>query len=282
MGSMDSKLVMVTGASSGIGYYTALEIARMAASVILVGRNDSACQAAVKSIQQETGNGSISYLLADLSSQAQVRAMAAKFLSQHDHLDVLVNNAGVSLLRRKLTVDGLEMTFAVNHLAHFLLTNLLLEALKHSRSARVVTVSSGAHHNEHLDFDDLQLAHFYNPWKAYSRSKLANILFAYELARRMVGTYITSNAMTPGMVATDMWKKVDRWIGPLVFAAIKHRAQTPDLGAQTSIYLATSPEVEGITGQYYAYQHPIRSSEASYDVEIARRLWEVSTNLVGL
>jgi len=211
-----------------------------------------------------------------------VRAIASRFNEQFDHLDVLVNNAGVSLLTRKLSVDGFEMTFAVNHLAHFLLTNLLLDALRASPSARVVTVSSGNHFSEHLNFDDLQLRHFYTPVTAYGRSKLANILFAYELARRMSGAHITSNALTPGMVATGIWKKVNRWIGPLIYPIVQRMGQTPLQGAQTSIYLATSPEVEGVTGQYYANKRPIKSSPVSYDQDTARRLWDVSAQLVGL
>jgi retinol dehydrogenase-14 len=279
---MDHKIVLVTGSTDGIGYQTALELARRHATVVVNGKDEARCQAAVQSIRRLTENESPSYLLADLSSQAQVRAMVEKFLDQHDRLDVLVNNAGISLLRRRLSVDGLEMTFAVNHLAHFLLTNLLLEALKRSPSARVIMVSSGAHYGQHLDFDDLQLAHFYTPIKAYGRSKLANILFAYELARRLEGTHVTSNALTPGMVATEIWRKVNRLLGPLIYTMIKRRAQTPAQGAQTSIYLAISHEVEGVSGKYYAYQHPVRSSDASYDLSTARRLWDVSAQLVAL
>ncbi len=280
--SMDGKLVIVTGATGGIGFYTAQEIARMGAAVILVGRNEAKCLASVPAIQQDTGNPSISYLLADLSSQTQIRTLAQKFLDQYDHLDVLVNNAGVAFLRRHLSEDGLEMTLAVNHLAYFLLTNLLLDALRASPTARVVNVSSGSHYNEHLDFSDLQLTRYYNPLKAYGRSKLANILFTYELARRLSGTHITSNALTPGRVATDIWKKVNRWLTPLINPIIQRIGQTPLQGAQTSIYLATSPEVEGITGLYYANKQPVRTSPASYNVESAQQLWEVSAKLVGL
>ena len=279
---MDGKLCMVTGATAGIGYYTALEIARMGASVIIIGRDQAKCISSVKMIMEDTGNQSVKYLVADLSSQAQIRAASKSFYEQHEHLDVLVNNAGAFFLRRKLSVDGIEMTWAVNHLAYFLLTNLLTDALKASRSARVVNVSSGSHYNEHLDFSDLQLTKFYNPMQAYGRSKLANILFTYEFARRMAGTGITSNALTPGRVATDIWKKVNRWLTPLINPVMQRIGQTPLEGAQTSIYLATSPDVDGITGKYYADKRPVRSSTVSYDLDAAQRLWEISSQMVGL
>lgn len=282
MSIMSEKLCMVTGATAGIGYYTALEIARMGASVIIIGRNQAKCITSVEMIQENTGNCSVEYLLADLSSQAQIRSAVKTFYEQHDHLDILVNNAGAFFLRRKLSVDGIEMTLAVNHLAYFLLTNLLINALKASPSARVVNVSSGSHTNEHLDFNNLQLTRFYNPMQAYGRSKLANVLFTYELARRMASTGITSNALTPGMVATDIWKKVNRWLTPLINPVMQRIGQTPLEGAQTSIYLATSPEVEGVSGKYYADKRPVRSSSVSYDPDAAQRLWEISSQLVGL
>lgn len=282
MDSMDGKLVLVTGATSGIGYWTAMEIARMGAQVIIHGRNESKCIKSVEAIRAETGNTNLSYLLAEFSSQAQICDMASTFYKHHNHLDVLVNNAGAAFLFRRLSVDRIEMTFAVNHLAYFLLTNLLLPALQASPSARVVSVSSGGHNGERLEFDNLQLSHSYNPWSAYGRSKLANILFAYELARRMAGTKVTSNALTPGMVATDIWKKVNRFITPFIYPVVKRMGQTPLQGAQTSIYLATSSEVEGVTGKYFANMHQAQSSPASYDIEAARKLWEISARLVHL
>ena len=282
MGIMDGKVCMVTGATSGIGFYTALEIARMGGSVIIVGRDPTKCIASVDTIKNTSGNQSVEYLLADLSSQAQVQAIAREFYAYHDHLDVLVNNAGGFFLRRKLSEDGIEMTFALNHLAYFLLTILLLDALKASLSARVINVSSGSHLHKHLDFNDLQLAKFYNPVQAYGRSKLANILFTYEFANRMTDTHITANAMTPGMVATDIWKKVNRWLTPMIYPVLQRIGQTPLEGAQTCIYLATSPDVEGVTGKYYAYLHPIQSGLNTYDVTTAQRLWQMSLELVGL
>jgi NAD(P)-dependent dehydrogenase (short-subunit alcohol dehydrogenase family) len=282
MGIMDGKLCMVTGATAGIGYYTALEIAKMGASVIIIGRNQEKCISAVQNIIEQSMNFSVEYLEADLSSQAQIRSIANTFYEHHDHLDVLVNNAGGVFLQRRLSVDGIEMTFALNHLAYFLLTDLMIGALKASQSARVVNVSSGSHLHEHLDFNDLQLTRFYNPIKAYGRSKLANILFTYELSRRMMGTHITANGLTPGIVATDIWKKVNRYLTPLINPVIQHIAQAPLEGAQTSIYLATSPDVNGVTGKYFANQHPINSDPYTYDVRLAQQLWQRSLELVGM
>jgi NAD(P)-dependent dehydrogenase (short-subunit alcohol dehydrogenase family) len=282
MGSMDGKLCMVTGGTAGIGYYTALEIAKMGASVIIVGRNHTKCLASVQSIKGESGNNLVDYLEADLSSQADIRKITNLYYASHDHLDVLVNNAGGFFLHRKKSIDGIEMTFALNHLAYFLLTILLLDALKAGSSARVVNVSSGSHLHQHLDFNDLKLTRFYNPVKAYGRSKLANILFSYELARRLEGTQVTSNALTPGMVATEIWIKGDRWMTYLVNPVIKRLAQTSFEGAQTSIYLAASPEVDGITGKYFANMQPIKSDPTTYDTNAAQMLWQKSLELVGV
>jgi NAD(P)-dependent dehydrogenase (short-subunit alcohol dehydrogenase family) len=282
VGTMEGKICLVTGGTAGIGYYTALEIARMGATLIIIGRDRQKCISAVEAMRSETGNPAVDYLLADLASQVEIRAVAEQFLARHAHLDVLVNNAGAFFLRRKLSVDGIEMTLAVNHLAYFLLTNLLLEALQASPSARVVNVSSGSHVHAQLDLNDLQMRKFYNPLNAYARSKLANILFSYELARRMAGTHVTSNALSPGMVATEIWKKVNPWLTPLIYPLIRLIGQAPLQGAQTGIYLATFPEVEGVTGKYYADKRSIRSSPASYDQQLAKRLWEVSLKLVGL
>ena len=282
MGIMDGKLCMVTGGTAGIGYYTAFEIAKMGASVIIIGRNHPKCIAAVQRIKEQSGNTLVDCLVADLSSQAEIRKIAGVFNDQHDHLDVLVNNAGGFFLHRKLSVDGIEMTFALNHLAYFLLTNLLLDALKASSSARVVNVSSGSHLHQHLDFNNLQLTGFYNPVKAYGRSKLANILFTYELARRMEGTHVVTNALTPGMVATEIWIKGDWWMTYLVNPVIRRIAQSPLEGAQTSIYLATSSEVDGITGKYYANKQSINSDPNSYDVITSQQLWQNSLELVGM
>lgn len=254
----------------------------MGGVAIIIGRNNEKCGNAVSMIQQETGNPACEYLLADLSSQAQIKAAAAQFNAKYDRLDVLVNNAGGAFLRRTLTVDGIERTFAVNHLAYFLLTHLLIDALKNSPGARVINVSSGSHYGAQLDFDNLQLMKSYSIYRAYGCSKLANVLFTYELARRMVGTHVTSNALSPGMVATDIWKKVNRMLTPFITPVIEHYGKSPLEGAQTSIYLATSPEVEGVTGKYFVDCKAVHSSAASYDLDAAQRLWEVSLRLTGL
>jgi NAD(P)-dependent dehydrogenase (short-subunit alcohol dehydrogenase family) len=282
MARMDGKICIVTGATSGIGYYTALEIAKMGASVMVVGRNQAKCENTVEQIRSESNSQSVEYLLADLSSQAQIREIARQFLDRHDRLDVLINNAGGAFLFRKLSVDGIEMTFATNHLAYFLFTLLLMGALKSSPSARIINVSSGAHHGGQLDFNDLQSKRFYNVATAYGKSKLANVLFTYELARRLAGTKITANALTPGMVATDIWKKVHPWLTPLIYPLIERFGMTPPEGAQTSIYLATSPEVEGVTGKYFVDKHPVSTSPESYDSEAAKKLWQASLDLVSL
>jgi len=282
MGAMDGKIVLITGGTSGIGLYSALDIARLGAAVVIIGRNQEKCNGAVNWIRDQASNPSVDFLLADLSSQSQVRSVAHEFHERYDHLDVLINNAGGFFLRRTLSEDGIEMTFALNHLAYFLLTLLLMDLLKKSQGARVVSVSSGAHYNEHLDFGDLQLSRLYNPMRAYGRSKLANVLFAYELARRLNGTDITSNALTPGVVATDIWKKVNRWLTPVLYPYIQRVGQTPLEGAQTSIYLATSSDVEGVTGKYYSYLKPVPSGSATYDIQAARQLWDTSLDMVGL
>ena len=282
MVTMEEQIFLVTGATSGIGYYTAQEIARMGATVIIHGRTEEKCLGSLNRIQAETGSLKLEYLVADLSSQIQIRKAAQHFYEHHNHLDVLVNNAGAFFLFKRLSVDGIEMTFAVNHLAYFLFTNLLLDALKVSSTARVVNVSSGSHLNQQLDFNDLQYSHFYRPMQAYGRSKLANVLFTYELSRRLEGSHITANALTPGMVATDIWKKVVPWLNPLISPVMERIGQPPLQGAQTSIYLATSPDVEGVSGKYFAHQHEVGSSPESHDPETARQLWQVSSQMVGL
>ena len=201
---MQNKICLITGATSGIGQAAALALAKMGLTVIVVGRSEGRCQNTVAHIQRETGNFHVDYLLADLSVQAQVRQLAADFKARYKRLDVLVNDAGAIFLRRQLSADGIEMNFALNHLAYFLLTNLLLDTLKASAPARVVNVASNSHRNSHLDFENLQLKRGYNPMRAYGRSKLANLYFTYELARRLDSTGVTVNAMHPDS-CTPTW-----------------------------------------------------------------------------
>jgi NAD(P)-dependent dehydrogenase (short-subunit alcohol dehydrogenase family) len=279
--TMQGKTCLVTGATSGIGLVTATELARRGARVVLVGRSPAKCEAALARIRAETGGSDVEVLQADLSSQRQVRDLARQFLERHARLDVLVNNAGGFWLRRQLTEDRLEMTVAVNHLAYFLLTHLLLDVLKASAPARVVNVASGAHVRATLDFDDLQGERDYRGWPQYCRSKLMNLLFTNELARVLAGTGVTANALHPGWVATGIgvnnglfgrvWRLVARCL-----------AVSPQQGARTTLHLATAPEVAGVTGRYFVDEREVAPSPAALDEAAARRLWDVSRKLTHL
>ena len=239
------------------------------------------CQNTVAHIQRETGNFHVDYLLADLSVQAQVRQLAADFKARYKRLDVLVNDAGAIFLRRQLSADGIEMNFALNHLAYFLLTNLLLDTLKASAPARVVNVASNSHRNAHLDFENLQLKRGYNPMRAYGRSKLANLYFTYELARRLDSTGVTVNAMHPGFVHTNMAAN-NGWLVRLFLPLIHRNSLTPEQGASTAVYLASSPDVETVTGKYFVREREVASDPVSYDEAAARKLWEISEEMTGL
>jgi retinol dehydrogenase-12 len=277
---MHGKVCLVTGATSGIGLVVARELARQGARVLLVGRNRDKCESAVRHIQAATTQ-QVEYLLADLSAQSSVRNLALAVRERCPRLDVLVNNAGGIWMRREETVDGLEMTFAVNHLTYFLLTLSLVDLLEASAPARVVNVSSRAHQRAVLDFDDLQGKRRYSGWQAYCRSKLANLLFTYELSRHLQGRGVTANAMHPGWVATGFAAN-NRWPGRLIYHVAHLFALTPEQGAQTAIYLASSPRVTAISGQYFVKEKAVPSSAASHDEVAARRLWQVSQELTGL
>jgi NAD(P)-dependent dehydrogenase (short-subunit alcohol dehydrogenase family) len=282
MTDMQGKICVVTGATSGIGKATALGLARLGATVVLVARNQSKGEATRAEIITQSGNSAVDLLLADLSSQQSVRRLAESVKQNYPRLDVLVNNAGLFSLRRHTTVDGIELTLAVNYLAPFLLTNLLLDLLKASAPARIVNVSSSSHEEGYIRLDDLQMKRGYRPMRAYGQSKLALILFTYELARRLEGSGVTVNALHPGFVATNIGQT---GLPPIARAAARlvlRRGITPEEGANTSIYLASSPEVEGVTGKYFARSAPRRSVEISYDEALQRQLWEVSERLVGL
>jgi NAD(P)-dependent dehydrogenase (short-subunit alcohol dehydrogenase family) len=281
-GSMEGKVCLVTGATSGIGKVTAHELAKQGATVVIVGRSRQKVEATVEEINSRTGNQSVEYLLADLSSQKEIRSLAREFKSRYDRLDVLVNNAGAVFAEYGETEDGVERTFAVNHLNYFLLTNLLLDVLEASAPSRIVNVASGAHQGAELDFDDLGAKQNYGFMRAYGRSKLANIMFTYELARRLEGTGVTANALHPGSVATGIGTNNDVWYVRPALALFRLLSTTPEKGAKTSVYLASSPEIEGVTGQYFANKKSISSSKASYDEETAKRLWRVSEELTGL
>jgi retinol dehydrogenase 12 len=275
------KICIVTGATAGIGEVTARELARLGATVVVVSRTPQRCMDTVARIRQETGSSSVDFLTADLSSQTAIRKLADEFKSRYPRLDVLVNNAGGFFMRRETSPDGLEMTWALDHLSYFLLTNLLLELLTASAPARIVNVSSDAHRGGHINFDDLQSQRSFAGFRAYSQAKLANIMFTYELARRLKGTGVTANALHPGFVATrfGMNNSLPVRLGMRLVSLF---ALKPEQGAETSIYLASSPEVEGVSGKYFTKCKPVQSSPASYDLDTARRLWEVSAKMVGI
>src|SRR5919197_1659473 len=245
--SMQGKICLVTGATSGIGLVTARALAQQGATVVLVGRNPERTTATVGRIQQETGNPHVECLLADLSAQAQVPQLAEEFQRRFARLDVLLNNAGAFIARRSLSVDGIEMTLALNHLAYFLLTHLLLDTLKATPAARIVNVSSDAHRKAQFNFADPQGAQRYRGWHAYCQSKLANLLFTYELARRLADTGVTANAVHPGFVATSFGHNNRGLVGLFVWLA-QFTALSPEQGAETLVYLATSLEVAGGSG----------------------------------
>ncbi len=279
--SMKDRVCMITGANSGIGRATALELAEMGAKLVMVARDKQKGELAMSEIRKQTGNDSIDLLLADLSSLQSVRDLAHRFQAKYPRLHVLINNAGLFNQRRHVTPDGYEATFAINYLAPFLLTNLLLDQLKSSAPSRIVNVSSVGHYNGHIAFDDLNMEKNYGGWRAYQQSKLALVLFTRELARKLEGTGVTVNSVHPGTVATNIWS---RPMGPLGFimAVPKLFMTSPKKGAETVVYLASSPEAEKTSGEYWDKLRVKKSSEESYNEEVARRLWEVSAKLTSL
>jgi NAD(P)-dependent dehydrogenase (short-subunit alcohol dehydrogenase family) len=278
MSNMTGKVCVVTGANAGIGKETAIGIAKLDATVVMVCRDADRAEKALREIKQKSGNDRVTLMICDLSSQKSIRRFVDEFKQQHDRLDVLVNNAGVFLRQRSLTEDGIESTFAINHLGYFLVTNLLLDLMKKSPRSRIVNVASTAHRYAKLDVNAWVSAREYSAFAAYANSKLANVLFTYELARRLEGTDVTANCLHPGAVASNLFRGLPGFLEAL----IKLVTISPERGARTSIYLACSPEVEGITGKYFARRRPEKSSEASYDLEAACRLWEVSEQLTGI
>jgi NAD(P)-dependent dehydrogenase (short-subunit alcohol dehydrogenase family) len=281
---MRDRVCIITGASSGIGRATALSLSRMGATVVMVARDAGRGQAALEELRTASGNHDVDLLLADLSSQAEVRRLAKELGSRYPQLHVLINNAGVAPVKRQVTKDGMEMAFAVNYLAPFLLTNLLLDPLKAGAPARVVNVAGDFHRKATIKFGDLMSEKDYNGVQANNQAKLALILFTYELARRLDGVGVTANCLHPGAVATGVPLKDPDLsaFGRLMYTLVKPFFLSPDKGAETSIFLATSPEVERVTGKYFVKKAPVRSSPESYDEETARRLWDRSAQLAGL
>ena len=278
---LDGKVCLVTGATHGIGLVTVQALAKLGATLIVHGRDPALTERIAGEIRAKTGNQAVSTVIADFSSLDQVRRMAAAVVERHPKLDVLLNNAGTTVSSYRRTADGFEWHFGVNHLAPFLLTNLLLDKVKAAAPARIVTVASGAHRRAQVDFDDLNLEKKYNTLTGYSVSKLENILFTKELARRLDGTGVTANCLHPGGVATNIFSHGGAFIKyatmlarPLLISAEK--------GAETQIYLATSPEVAGISGEYFDKCKVAKPSPRAEDMEAAKRLWEVSAKLTGI
>lgn len=275
------KICLVTGANRGIGKATALELAKMKATVVMVCRNQKLGEAARDEIIAESGNPNVDLLVADLSSMESVRQLVDEFKNRYASLHVLIHNAGVVKKEYTLTADGFETTFAVNHLAPFLLTHLLLDTLKTSAPSRIITVSSMVHKWGRINFKDLMGTNSYDMDRAYNQSKLANILFTHELARRLEGTGVTANSLEPGMTVTDFGRE---YTGFKAFMSRLWRVfmKSPEQGAETSVYLASAPELEDVSGKHFVDNHPVESSKASMDLDTARRLWDVSLDLTGL
>jgi NAD(P)-dependent dehydrogenase (short-subunit alcohol dehydrogenase family) len=280
-GLMAGKTVLITGATSGIGKATALGLATMGAHLAITGRDVGRIEAAGEEIRA-AGGGQVDLFIADLSSQSEVRRLVEEVLQTLSRIDVLINNVGGYWDTRHVTADGLERTFALNHLAPFLLTNLLLDKLKQSAPARVVTVSSNAHAMGRIDFNDLQGERSYSGARAYNQSKLANVVFSYELARRLLATSVTANALHPGLVSTSFGAEDPARVQRVFIPFLRPFMKSPARGATTSIHLASARELEQVSGQYFSSSRPKKSSERSYDQAAAARLWQVSDDLVGL
>jgi NAD(P)-dependent dehydrogenase (short-subunit alcohol dehydrogenase family) len=282
MWDVSGKTILITGASSGIGFHAAIELARRGACLAMVGRDPQRSETAVREVRERSGSADVSLFICDFSSQSAVRQLAGAFRARYERLDVLVNNAGGVNKSRTTTEDGIETTFAVNHLAGFLLTNTLLDLIVKSSPARIVTVSSVGHRQGTIDFEDLQLERGYSIMRAYSRSKLANVLFANELARRLAGTGVTSNSLHPGSVDTRIWSGAPVWAKPLIQLVFRPFFISAEEGGSYIVRLVTSPELSSVTGQYFEKAKPSAPSALARDEALAKRLWDVSAARVGL
>jgi NAD(P)-dependent dehydrogenase (short-subunit alcohol dehydrogenase family) len=280
--NMHGKTCLITGGTNGIGKSAALALARLGATVVIIGRSAEKTSQVVAQIRAATGNQNVDALLADLSSQQDVRRLANEFQSKYAQLHVLLNNAGGTFLTRQLSVDGIEMTWALNHLAYFLLTNLLLDTLKASAPARIINVSSDAHANGKIEFDNLQGERDFSGLGPYGNSKLANILFTHELARRLEGTGVTVNALHPGLTSTGFGKNNPGLLMTIMGVIIPLIGRSPEKGAATSVYLASAPEVAGLTGKYFVDSQAKQPAPQASDSAVARQLWDVSAELVQL
>jgi NAD(P)-dependent dehydrogenase (short-subunit alcohol dehydrogenase family) len=275
---MRGKVCLVSGASSGIGRATATGLARLGALVVMAGRDRERTERARAEVVRETGNTNIEIAIGDLASQAEIRRLAAEFKAGHPKLDVLINNAAAVPAKRTLTVDGIETQFAVNHLAYFLLANLLLDTIIAAAPSRIINVSSGMHFRVDLDFENLQGEKRYRPMSQYALTKLLNVLFTYELARRLDGTGVTVNCLSPGFTATGL----ARQFSGLSRSAFKVMGKPPEKGAEIVIRLASSPDVANVSGKYFQGLKSVDSSPQSYDRELARRVWEMSERMTNI
>ena len=273
---MSGKHILITGATNGIGLAAAEALAALGANISLVGRDQTRTKIAAALVRAAAAKGAtVDTLVADLSSQASVRGLAADVLSRHPRLDVLINNAGAIYSTRQLSVDGLELTWAVNHLAPFLLTSLLLDRLRDSAPARIITTASDAHQGAHIPFEDLQAERSYGSYRRYGETKLANILFTSELARRLAGSGVTANCFHPGLVATG-FNRNNGLLMTLAMTVVNPLSRTPEKGAETLVWLATSPQLEDVSGSYFLDMKTKTPSLAAQDRENARKLWDVS------
>jgi len=279
--NMAEKVCLVTGGNSGIGKSVALGLAKMGATVVVVSRNKEKGETAVTDTVEKSGNDNVELIQADMSSQNSIHQLVNEFRARHEKLHLLINNAGVYLTKRSETEDGLESTFAVNHLGPFLLTSLLVDILKASAPSRIVNVTSDAHKGARVNFDDLQGERKFSGWQAYGQSKLAMILYTHGLAKKLEGTGVTVNSAHPGVVRTNFAKNN----GGLVMLGFRFLGMffiSPESAAKRILYVATSPDLEGVTGKYFTKMHEVKSSQESYDDDSARRLWQISEQLTHL
>ena len=280
MTDMNGKVCLVTGATDGIGKVSARVLAEKGAKVIIVGRNPEKSATVLAELKSSSGNENIDLLMADLAVMQEVRDLAEQVISHYDRLDILLNNAGGYFAKHELTSDGLERTFALNHMSYFLLTNKLMELLKSSAPARIVNVSSDAHYGVDMDFENLNGEQEYKAWKAYQKSKLANVLFTYELLKK-VPADITVNCLHPGFVATNFGHNIGGFIGPVLKIAQRISAIDPEEGAKTSIFLCSAPEVKGVSGKYFYKCQPKTSSRESRNMDTGKRLWQISSDIAS-
>ncbi len=276
---MKDKTAVISGSTSGIGKYTARELAARGYRVVLLARNASLGETTVEDIRNETGNKNVDLYVTDLSVMDDIRKTAAELRARYPVIDILINCAGMIFPKRYQSAEGIEMTFALNHLGYFMLTSSLLKNLKAAPSARIINVASEAQKAGMIHFEDINLEDGYSAFKAYSQSKLANIIFTYELARRLQGTKVTVNAVHPGSVNTRFGDDFNGMWG-IFFAFVKPFMRKVEKGAETVIWLATSPDVEGVSGKYFTDKRPIRSKDITYDKDVAEQLWDISEKMI--